>query len=67
MIKTSNILLVAGGGLGVIAALSLEASSRAKVTAVLRSNYGSVSANGFKISSCDHGEIEGWRPSKSES
>ncbi|KAF5638838.1 2-dehydropantoate 2-reductase family [Fusarium sp. NRRL 25303] len=64
MIKTSNILLVGGGGLGVIAALSLEASSRAKVTVVLRSNYETVSANGYKISSCDHGEIEGWRPSK---
>ncbi|KAG4271373.1 hypothetical protein FPRO04_10978 [Fusarium proliferatum] len=64
MIKTSNILLIGGGGLGVIAALSLEASSRAKVTAVLRSNYETVSANGYKISSCDHGEIEGWRPTK---
>ncbi|VZI12911.1 unnamed protein product [Fusarium fujikuroi] len=64
MIKTSNILLIGGGGLGVIAALSLEASSRAKVTAVLRSNYETVSANGYKISSCEYGEIEGWRPTK---
>ncbi|KLO99327.1 ketopantoate reductase [Fusarium fujikuroi] len=58
MIKTSNILLIGGGGLGVIAALSLEASSRAKVTAVLRSNYETVSANGYKISSCEYEWIQ---------
>ncbi|KAF4986343.1 hypothetical protein FGRMN_10870 [Fusarium graminum] len=65
MASTSNILLVGGGGLGVIAALSLEASCRAQVTAVLRSNYKTVKENGFNVKSCDHGDIMGWSPTKS--
>ncbi|KAK8054856.1 hypothetical protein PG993_000083, partial [Apiospora rasikravindrae] len=37
---------------------------KAKVTAVLRSNYGAVIENGFKIDSIEHGhDIQGWRPS----
>ncbi|SCO91226.1 related to ketopantoate reductase [Fusarium oxysporum] len=64
MAVTSNILLVGGGGLGVIAALSLEASCRAQVTAVLRSNYKIVKENGYNVKSCDHGDIEGWSPTK---
>ncbi|KAL7757119.1 hypothetical protein ACKLNR_014112 [Fusarium oxysporum f. sp. zingiberi] len=66
MAVTSNILLVGGGGLGVIAALSLEASCRAQVTAVLRSNYKIVKENGYNVKSCDHGDIEGWSPTKSK-
>ncbi|KAJ4253752.1 hypothetical protein NW762_010146 [Fusarium torreyae] len=64
MAVTSNILLVGGGGLGVIAALSLEASRRAQVTAVLRSNYKIVKENGYIIKSFDHGIIEGWSPTR---
>lgn len=63
-VTTSNILLVGGGGLGVIAALSLEASGRARVTAALRSNYHIVNTKGYSIRSCDHGEMKGWRPTK---
>ncbi|UPK92322.1 hypothetical protein LCI18_003257 [Fusarium solani-melongenae] len=62
MNATSNILLIGGGGLGVIAALSLEGSGRARVTAALRSNYDIVKTKGYTIRSCDHGEINGWRP-----
>ncbi|KAJ3534238.1 hypothetical protein NM208_g7621 [Fusarium decemcellulare] len=61
---TSNILLVGGGGLGVIVALSLEASGRARVTAALRSNYHVVNTKGYSIRSCDHGEMKGWRPTE---
>jgi ketopantoate reductase len=60
----SKVLLVGGGGLGVIAALSLEASSKASVSAVLRSNYNVVKEKGYDISSCDHGELSGWRPTE---
>lgn len=64
MSSHSKVLLVGGGGLGVIAALSLEASSKASVTAVLRSNYNVVTQNGFNITSCDHGELKRWRPTE---
>ncbi|KAJ5304265.1 uncharacterized protein N7443_003925 [Penicillium atrosanguineum] len=60
----AQVLLVGCGGVGVIAALNLESSGRAAVTAVLRSNYSKVVSEGFHIQSCDHGKIHGWRPSK---
>ncbi|KAG8352244.1 hypothetical protein FVEN_g9668 [Fusarium venenatum] len=64
MVVTSNVLLIGGMGLGVIAALSLEASCRAQITVVLRSNYKLVKQNGYDIKSCDHGKMEGWSPTK---
>ncbi|CEI70969.1 unnamed protein product [Fusarium venenatum] len=66
MVVTSNVLLIGGMGLGVIAALSLEASCRAQITVVLRSNYKLVKQNGYDIKSCDHGKMEGWSPTKSK-
>lgn len=43
-------------------AFTLEAGGLANVTAVLRSNYAAVSANGFNITSLDHGNHKGWKP-----
>ena len=51
-----NVLLVGSGGVGTMAAFSLEASGRASVTAILRSNYDSVERNGFNIDSIDYGK-----------
>ncbi|KAK2626128.1 hypothetical protein QTJ16_004390 [Diplocarpon rosae] len=62
-----NICLVGGGGVGTIAAVVLEKSKRAKVTVVLRGNYGVVSKEGFDIESVDHGQLKGWKPSRVES
>lgn len=45
---------------------SLQNSGRATVTAILRSAYDDVEANGFHIKSIDHGEVDGWRPHNSE-
>ncbi|RMY00435.1 hypothetical protein D0868_09006 [Hortaea werneckii] len=59
-----KVLLVGGGGIGVIAALSLEASAQVKVTIVLRSNYNTVVEKGYDITSCDHGRLRGWRPAQ---
>ncbi|PBP16030.1 2-dehydropantoate 2-reductase family [Diplocarpon rosae] len=59
-----NICLVGGGGVGTIAAVVLEKSQRAKVTVVLRGNYGVVSKEGFDIESVDHGQLKGWKPSR---
>lgn len=59
----ANVLLVGSGGIGTISALNLETGGGASVTAVLRSNYEAVKANGFHIRSCDHGVVESFRPS----
>ncbi len=64
MASKSNILLVGCGGVGSIAALNLEIGGLAAVTAVLRSNFDAVKHGGFNIKSCDHGIINGWRPTK---
>ncbi|KAF3020210.1 hypothetical protein E8E14_011244 [Neopestalotiopsis sp. 37M] len=47
-----------------MAAVSLEASGRASVTAVLRSNFASVDEHGFNIESVDYGSLKAWKPSK---
>ncbi|OLN87237.1 hypothetical protein CCHL11_03669 [Colletotrichum chlorophyti] len=64
--KEARVLLVGSGGIGTIAALNLECGGQAKVTAVLRSNYDAVSRNGFIIKSCEHGDLEGWRPAQGQ-
>lgn len=59
-----NICLVGGGGVGMIAAVVLEKSGRASVTAVLRSKYAIIKERGWDIESVDHGILKGWRPSR---
>ncbi|RMY45147.1 hypothetical protein D0865_10085 [Hortaea werneckii] len=59
-----KVLLVGGGGIGVIAALSLEANAQVNVTIALRSNYSTIVEKGYDITSCDHGELKGWRPAQ---
>ena len=63
----SNVLIVGSGGVGTMAAYALEKGGKASVAAVLRSNYSAVEKDGFQIKSLDHGEIQGWRPTESES
>lgn len=58
-----SVLIVGGGAVGAIAAVNLEAGGLATVTLVLRSNYDVVKEHGYTISSCDHGNLKGWRPS----
>ena len=64
MTSKSNILLVGGGAVGAIAAMNIESGGLGAVTAVLRSNYQVVAESGYKIDSCDHGNLTGWRPTK---
>ncbi|KAI9746635.1 MAG: hypothetical protein M1818_000349 [Claussenomyces sp. TS43310] len=61
--KGRNICLVGSGGVGTIAALTLQ-NSGATVTAVLRSKYAIVEEKGWDIESIDHGTLKGWRPSR---
>lgn len=60
----AKVLVVGSGGIGTIAALNLELGGQVEVSSVLRSNYEIVNTNGFAIRSCEHGEIQNWRPSK---
>ncbi|CZT13088.1 hypothetical protein WAI453_005866 [Rhynchosporium graminicola] len=62
MSAKSHILLVGSGGLGTMAAYNLEVGGLATITAVLRSNYKAVADNGFTLTSVDHGNIKGWKP-----
>lgn len=61
--KKSNVMVVGLGGVGTMAAVALEKSQRATVTAVLRSNYSTVLDKGFEIESVDYGKLSGWKPS----
>ncbi|KAF1833205.1 2-dehydropantoate 2-reductase [Decorospora gaudefroyi] len=58
-----TVLIVGGGAVGAIAAVNLETGGLATVTIVLRSNYNVVQEKGYTIESCDHGKLNGWRPS----
>jgi threonine dehydrogenase-like Zn-dependent dehydrogenase len=58
-----SVLIVGGGAVGAIAAVNLEVGGLATVTVVLRSNYNAVKDNGYTIESCDHGKLNGWKPS----
>lgn len=62
----ARVLIVGCGGIGTMAALNLETGGRARVSAVLRSNYAAVEKSGFTIQSVDHGEVQGFRPSESK-
>ncbi|KAE9367548.1 2-dehydropantoate 2-reductase [Stipitochalara longipes BDJ] len=62
--KEFNICLVGSGGVGTIAAVVLEKSGRARVTAVLRSKFDVVNEHGWDIESVDHGRLKNWKPSR---
>ncbi|KAN0095611.1 2-dehydropantoate 2-reductase [Hyaloscypha variabilis] len=62
--KEYNICLVGSGGVGTIAAVVLEKSGRARVTAVWRSNFDVVNDHGWDIESVDHGRLKNWKPSR---
>lgn len=60
--ETPNVLIIGAGGVGVIVALSLYTAGKCNVSLVVRSDYKHVLEHGYKISSVDYGEIDGWRP-----
>lgn len=61
-LKKKTVLIIGGGSVGAIAAVNLEVGGLAAVTVVLRSNYSAVTERGYKIESCDHGVLDGWKP-----
>ena len=62
-----EILVLGGGGVGTMAAVNLQCGQKAAVTMVLRSNYNRAVEDGYHITSVDHGEIVGWRPTTGKS
>lgn len=62
-----DVCLVGVGGVGTITSYVLEKSGRARVTAVLRSNYHIVKDQGVDIDSVDHGEVRGFKPTHGKS
>ncbi|KAF2717706.1 putative 2-dehydropantoate 2-reductase [Polychaeton citri CBS 116435] len=61
----SRVLSVGCGGIGTMAAYTLEAGGLAEVTAVLRSNYSIVCKSGFTIDAIELGKgIKGWKPTQ---
>lgn len=57
-----NVIVIGAGGVGVIAALSLFHAQKTEVSLVVRSDYHHVTKEGYKISSCDYGELSNWKP-----
>lgn len=57
-----HVIVIGAGGVGVIAALSLFHCNKTEVSLVVRSDYDHVKVHGYKISSCDYGDLEGWKP-----
>ncbi|KAJ1323979.1 2-dehydropantoate 2-reductase [Microdochium nivale] len=58
----ARVIIVGGGGVGTLAAYNLDVGGLADTTMVLRSNYTTVSDHGFTINSCQHGQIQAWKP-----
>lgn len=57
-----RIILIGAGGVGVVAALSLCYKGLSNVSLAIRSDYEVVEKEGYKIKSCDYGELESWKP-----
>ncbi|KAG7861161.1 hypothetical protein KL919_001895 [Ogataea angusta] len=58
----AKVLLVGMGGVGSIAAYSLEKAGKSEVTAVVRSDYDTLIKEGFELQSCDFGKVGVFRP-----
>ncbi|KAM9931262.1 hypothetical protein OXX80_009079 [Metschnikowia pulcherrima] len=58
-----KVLLIGSGGVGTIAAYTLDLCKDIEVTTVVRSDYDTVVENGYKIESVDYGDIACYRPS----
>lgn len=57
-----NVIVIGAGGVGVITAVSLCHRGRSQVSLVVRSDYEHVKEHGYSISSCDYGQLTGWKP-----
>lgn len=65
--QKARVLIVGTGGVGTMSAYALEQGGKAEVTAVMRSNYEAVKANGVNIDSVQYGNGIKFKPTNSES
>lgn len=63
--QKARVLIVGTGGVGTMSAYALEQGGKAEVTAVMRSNYEAVKANGVNIDSVQYGNGIKFRPTNS--
>lgn len=64
--QKARVLIVGTGGVGTMSAYALQQGGKAEVTAVMRSNYEAVKANGVNIDSVQYGNGIRFRPTNSE-
>ncbi|GAV54932.1 hypothetical protein ZYGR_0AS02550 [Zygosaccharomyces rouxii] len=57
-----KVVVIGAGGVGVIGALSLCYKGLSNVSLAIRSDYDLVEKQGYKITSCDYGQFESWKP-----
>ncbi|CAR28526.1 ZYRO0F06028p [Zygosaccharomyces rouxii] len=57
-----KVIVIGAGGVGIIGALSLCYKGLSNVSLAIRSDYEIVQKKGYKISSCDYGQFESWKP-----
>lgn len=62
MTVSKNVLVIGTGGVGAITAYGLDFGGKCSLSIVVRRDYAKVSEHGYRIHSCDYGEIEGWKP-----
>lgn len=60
--QTPQCLIIGAGGVGVVTAYSLFLNKGSTVSLVARSDYDKASTTGYKLSSCDYGEVLNWKP-----
>lgn len=64
--QKARVLIVGTGGVGTMSAYALEQGGKAEVTAVMRSNYEAVKANGVNIDSVQYGNGIRFKPTNSK-
>ncbi|KAH3661314.1 hypothetical protein OGAPHI_006721 [Ogataea philodendri] len=62
MTTKPKVLLVGMGGVGTIVAYGIQYTGKADVTAVVRSDYDTLTTQGFDLESVDYGNVKGFRP-----
>lgn len=63
-VSKPNVLVIGTGGVGAIVAYELSLVEKCTVSIVVRRDYSTVSASGYNIHSCAHGDVAGWKPDR---
>lgn len=61
-VEKPEFLLIGPGGVGCMAAYTMDINGSANTSIVVRRDYETVKDNGYFIESIDYGTIDGWKP-----